>query len=367
MRNRRVVVPWPVLYLISSPHSPLRTAQPPPMSNISKVKAQLQEKEELVAALTERLELAAEQLDRLHRTGADRGPRSGGGFPAELIERQETLVDDLQRAVQQWEDMQAAALMGRLEVQITELRDLIVTEVINGGAARVPKTQIDNDSDRHEELVADQGSQTVVDEEASDQQSRWEAMKAELLGGDAKSIESEKPPVVLPPTTEEPVQNSAATDLPATEITDEPVDPPPPVNFETADAAALKTAIDIRDEYIAHLIKRLRSADSRTRLPTDWAEFDNMPAELCLQVEELQKQLEESLRLSEVEFSVERARLGREASRLRQLDESIEKMMRERGLGANDDDLDTDDEQQSGSGTRWLRMLGINRNTDDEE
>ena len=42
-------------------------------------------------------------------------------------------------------------------------------------------------------------------------------------------------------------------------------------------------------------------------------------------------------------------------------------MMRERGLGANDDDLDTDDAQQSGSGTRWLRMLGINRNTDDEE
>jgi hypothetical protein len=337
------------------------------MSNISQVEAQLQEKEELVAALIERLELAAEQLDRLHRTGADRGARSGGGFPPELIESQKTLVDDLQRAVQQWEDMQAAALMGRLEVQITELRDLIVAEVTNGGAGRVPQTQIDNDSNRRVELAVDQGSQTVVDEETSEQQSRWEAMKAELLGGDSKSTEPENPPVKSTPAAAEPVQSNAATVPPSTKIIDEPVDPPPPVDFETADTSALKKAISVRDEYIAYLIKQLRIADSRTSLPTDWAEFVNMPAELCLRVEELQRQLEKSLRLSEVERSVERARLGREESRLRQLDESIQKTMRERGLSSNDDNLDVDDEQQSGSGTRWLRMLGINRNADDEE
>ena len=338
------------------------------MSNISKVKAQLEEKEELVAALTERLELAAEQLDRLHRTGADRGVRSGGGFPPELIERQEALVDDLQRAVQQWEDMQAAALMGQLNVQVTELRDLIVSGVINGNAGRVPKTQIDTNPDQHVTLVADQDPQTAVGNETSDQTSRWEEMKAELLGADSKSTEQENHPVESSPDASAPAESDNASVPPSDVLIDEPAEPPPPVDFETADTAALQKSIDVRDEYIAYLITKLRTAESGSRLPIDWAEIDNMPTELCLQVEELQRQLDESLRLSVVERSVERARLGREDSRLRQLDESLQKLMRERGQGSQAADPDAnDDEQQSGSSTRWLRMLGINRNADDEE
>lgn len=40
---------------------------------VESLEAQLADRDQLVAALTERLEQAAEQLDRLHRTGADRG------------------------------------------------------------------------------------------------------------------------------------------------------------------------------------------------------------------------------------------------------------------------------------------------------
>ena len=91
------------------------------------VRNQLREKEHLVAALTERLEQAAEQLDRLRRTGVDKGRRPlGGGFPAEVIDDHKHTLEDLKRVITNWEDIQAGATLGRIETQIMELRELIV-------------------------------------------------------------------------------------------------------------------------------------------------------------------------------------------------------------------------------------------------
>ena len=81
----------------------------PATGDVTALEAKLKEKEKLVGALTKRLEQAAEQLDRLQRSGAKKGGRGrGGGLPAELVEEQKTLTEDLKRAVEQWEAMQAA-------------------------------------------------------------------------------------------------------------------------------------------------------------------------------------------------------------------------------------------------------------------
>src|SRR4029077_79348 len=95
-------------------------------ADIDLIQNQLHEKEQLVAALTERLEQAAEQLDRVRRTGADKGgrrPQGGGGLPAELVEEHKTTLEDLKRVIARWEDIQAEAALGRIETQIVELRD----------------------------------------------------------------------------------------------------------------------------------------------------------------------------------------------------------------------------------------------------
>ena len=93
------------------------------------LESKLRGKNELVAIPTERLKQTAEQLDRNHRMGADRGLRVGGGIPPEVIQTQKTLDEDLQRAVEQWEGMQAAATLGRIEIQISELRDLFTGQL----------------------------------------------------------------------------------------------------------------------------------------------------------------------------------------------------------------------------------------------
>src|SRR5579863_555003 len=94
--------------------------------DVATVQNRLREKEQLVAALTERLEQAAEQLDRLRRTGVDKGRRPlTGGFPAEVIEDHKNTLEDLKRVIARWEELQTGASLDRIETQIGELRDLL--------------------------------------------------------------------------------------------------------------------------------------------------------------------------------------------------------------------------------------------------
>ena len=73
-------------------------------------------KDELVTALTVQMEQLAEQLDRCS------APAPTANAVAELcrpefIEGHKKIVGDLERIVQQWEDMQAGMMLGRIEVQ----------------------------------------------------------------------------------------------------------------------------------------------------------------------------------------------------------------------------------------------------------
>ncbi len=70
--------------------------------------------------------------------------------------------------------------------------------------------------------------------------------------------------------------------------------------------------------------------------------------------------------MSEVELSIERAKLGREAARLKQLEEQTQKAAARVGLAVADaeraehDDDEPETTQRQADG-RWLRMLGRNK------
>lgn len=301
-------------------------------ADLAAAEAQLQDKEQLVAALTERLEQAAEQLDRVHRTGGDRRAHLGG-FPPELVEQQKSLVDELQHAVETWEAMQASLVLGRLEVQITELRDLVserLTAAPVAGTMPVPAERLGSETPRRSQGddAAPQG---------------WEALKASLLG-DA-------------PPAEADAADGTADDSAA----DEPLElenAPPPLDPESANPDELRRAIDARDEFIAQLARNLRRLNTRHRLPDDWSALANVPDELRERLMALERRLEESLRLAEVETSLERARLGREAIRLRLWEEQLQKEARRHTAAAGPPKEADDTDPKS---RRWLRMLGMNK------
>jgi hypothetical protein len=105
----------------------------------------------------------------------------------------------------------------------------------------------------------------------------------------------------------------------------------------------------------------LRLSESLGLVPHSWSVVENVPADLRLRLESLERRLEETLRLSEVELSLQRAKLAREEARIRALDEQTQKDMRRArhttSASASEAADRRNDQSAAGSG-RWMRMLG---------
>lgn len=317
------------------------------------LQARLADREQLVEELTSRLEQAAEQLDRFKRTGADRGGRiinGGGGLPASLVEQQQTLTEELQQAVRDWENMQPTVLLSRVEMQITELRDLMFER---GDGMAVPAPTKETSSASASQLTkpsstpTDNGS-TNGDVDPSGM-SLYEQFKAGLTGDEPPADESNASSVPTESASESaPTAEAAArpveAEIPA-------VDPPEEIDLESADEEALREAVHQRDSYITYLLRRLRAKEVAAWPAGEWKDLEGVPGELAVRLEEYEKQLEELLRLAEVETSLERARLGREAAKLELERQQIQSVMSHLQLSEEcEDDVDDADDEGDSNG-----------------
>jgi hypothetical protein len=299
---------------------------------IAALEAQLSDKEQIVAALTERLEQAAEQLDRLHRTGADRGMRIGvAGLPPELVEQQQKLSDDLGRALQQWEEMQPGAFLSRLESQLSEIQEGV--RRLESGDGSVRSSHSGHGSDEPPRSSS-QSPKSILD-----------FMKASMG----------VPTEAAPPDEVPAAEPGAAAQQVVCHIPLPPLEEPPaPVDFAQASPEHLVAACEARDTYVVYLLHRLRQIESLGHVPNSWAGLENAPAELRSSLEDLEKRLQETLRLAEVELSLQRAKLAREEARIHSLDEQMQKELRRVREASDDQSAPAEDL----SGSRWRRMLG---------
>lgn len=306
----------------------------------------LSEREKMVSALTSRLEQAAEQLDRLRRSGADRGGKLLSGIPAEVIDEQRDLINDLKSAIQHWEELQSTSAMGRFEAQLAELREMLAEQLNLKGkidtrssgsllGSPAPSKPSKPSSSRHDE-GAGGGS--------------WDEMKARLLGDSGQKDSSTDNSDVMIPGAEPP--SSQAEQIPGSEPSDEtPTEtsfdveiherPVPVENFEDADAETLRSAVTARDEHIDHLMDVIQTLKEQGGM----VELED--------AKKRQAELEEKLRKSEIEMSMERAKLSREESRLKQLAEELKNPnMRKK----NEEKPKPDEREEKGN--RWSKFLG---------
>jgi hypothetical protein len=308
---------------------------------VETLEAQLAEREQLVTALTERLEQAAEQLDRLHRTGADRGVRSGIlGIPPELIAQQQKLVEDLQQAVQQWEDMQPGAFFGRLESQLTQIHDLVLS---SGGGQGSTDAAFSRSESRYESSPSRRNPSDSPKSVLEFMKASYQAADSPPASEDAATADANSQPQAPAPVL--------SIDLPPLQ------DAPEAVDVQSATREDLAQACEARDGYIVYLLQRLRQIESMGHVPNSWAGLENVPDQLRTRLEALEKRLEETLRLSEVEQSLQRAKLAREEVRIRVMDEQLQKDLKR----ARDDAgsaSDSDGGKGEASSSRWKRMLG---------
>ena len=149
------------------------------------VQQQLDEKDQLIRALTDRLEEAAEQLDRVSRSGGKPGPSGGrssggSGVSAELLAGQQTIIEQLEKSAELWEDVQPRDVFMRMEEQLDGLRRILETSSVSRPAAAVAP----RDAAAPQAAPAPREAATPADAPATkvDPLSGWEKMKAELMG-----------------------------------------------------------------------------------------------------------------------------------------------------------------------------------------
>ncbi|MEO1999142.1 MAG: hypothetical protein ABGZ17_28180 [Planctomycetaceae bacterium] len=321
---------------------------------IQNLETRLCERDQVVAALTQRLEQAAEQLDRFQRTQRD------PATPETAIETESASQvlpfattathDDVQRILEQWNAAQPQAALQRIETSLSELHASLRTQYATTQAEPAAF-----DAAFETESIADSELPHATESLPSDALAKWEQIKAQLFGEQPRPVEvsgpvSDSRDVVAAPHA------PSATPHKALEI----VEPPEAIEFDGGDLESLHSAISQRDQYIAFLIRRLRIAE----VPTDWAtdatRESGVTNEQSSSVTRLHQTLDEHLRLAEVELAMERARLSRESTRLKALNQRLTRQMTALDASANEV-VSAETTNESTSTRRWLRFLGSER------
>lgn len=299
---------------------------------------ELASKNALVETLTEQLERAAEEIDRMQRSGADR--RRGGGLPSDLVDDQRQLMTDMHRIVQQWEDLQAGLSLGRIEIQLTELREFVGDRLDN------PRIMAG--------FVESSEPPAVITEHASHTSSRLfrsESNDAPTTTTGLTAWEQLKSQMLDSPTESAAEAEACAVPLP------EPLPPAPiPIDEATADLGALRTAVYERDTYIAACLRRLRTAEEVT-IPQDWSHLEETSPEYAESMQRMATRLEETLRMAEVELSLERAQVARTQMHVAAQQETIAKHLKRLGV-ASIDELASVGGGAGAPDRRWSRFLG---------
>jgi hypothetical protein len=355
-------------------------------ADIELIQNQLREKEQLVAALTERLEQAAEQLDRMRRTGADKGrrPLGGGGLPTELVDEHKSTLEDLKRVIARWEDIQAGAALGRIETQIVELRDLVVSGgVVSGGVASGGGISGGISSNAGVSAGLAQATPGASNPTAAPARPAeavanrpsgkaggnawWEAQKAAMLGEPVSAaVQAELAQQSPAAASHEPTgQTGESTggstggstgsfDLAGFNIPDLPA----PVNIEELSPEEAHAAIRQRDELIAQLREPLLLWKTAGQLPAGFRSIAEIPEPLKQCIADLEAQWQAKFRQVELDLSLERARLARDQSAVRQQQEAFQKQSRNGGSVSKADSDPGDKDEDGSSKRRWFRFMG---------
>lgn len=317
------MVPFPkVIPVSATPASPNSTHPAVEQSGAQQIAAlmdQVRSKDALVLQLTERLEAAAEQLDRLQRSGADKvRPGGGGGGSRELLEQTGQLTTRVEEALECWN--QSSGHYEHILQRLDEIGQHIFSSPEGGGgearAARPASSQTSSPTSGGSASAggAGQGGGTF-----------WERMKASMVDG--------TPP---PPTPNaKPIQTSLESEDAEGGISDESIDAqlaaieevtqsPTVIDVDTASIEDLRTAVTSRDEYISALIREFRQIQIMPPLPEDLENSGLAPEELLVSLKELETRFKTGIQRENFELSLERARMGRERSRLDQVKAQLE-------------------------------------------
>lgn len=195
----------------------------------------------------------------------------------------------------------------------------------------------------------------------------WDSIRQSFLASTDDAVVEESPEPSDPPVAE--------TEIRAAEVTEPPDDPPEPLKFDVPEPFdcsgieddALRAVFLEREEILRllslHLLQRPQPPAVLT-IEQLREMADSLPEDLRQRVETSLSRLDEQHRLTELELSLERARMARQKTSLEETRCRLENTARQMGYVMRDDgtlEELPEGQEASGTGRRWTRVLGFGR------
>ncbi len=256
------------------------------------------EKDDLLKVLTERLELAAEQLDRLRRQGSVLEPAQHlVQAPKSTQLDSPAVLEDLRQMLVDWQDLQTRDWFGSLEERLDGIHGLV--SHLQSMPSR-PTTEEKTSSPSVAEILAKY--------QTADKASAENAPSAEMAA----------------------IEEIRDCDAPATQL--ELPELPPPLDIEHGSTEELREGLRQREEYISRLRDYLQAYDNLNSAPIEGPDLGPLSEEQTAVVEAWEAKVRKELRQTQIQLWVERAQLSREQMQLQQKLHHLETETRRLGL-----------------------------------
>ncbi|MBI1311618.1 hypothetical protein GC176_10015 [bacterium] len=301
-------------------------------ARVSELERRLAERNRLVEILTERLEQAADQIDRLQRSGGALKSDAPAGLSPEFLNEHRELAQRIESFHSAWEERYEGPSLRRIEASLADLAERFDELRPVKGPMEPAITSFLNQIERDEH---DDGEASGIDCEREAGPAVRPREKSARASGPTGRIEI----VLLTPTDEH-----VPDDVPL----------PAAIDVEEATPGDLHDAVIQRDRYLSWLCQKVRTIASRLDAWLKLWESNHEGAPSNDQFGELRQLIHSQIQVLEVELSIERAKLFREQSRLEQEQERLtrerEQFAKERGHGASG-------ENDTALMKRWKRFM----------
>lgn len=274
-------------------------------TEIHELQQLVHEKDDLLKVLTERLEMAAEQLDRLRRQGGALEPASGQSALGPVDDPE--LADDLRQMLTDWRDLQDRGWFGSLEDRLVGLHDLVSN--LEGGSV---STRADELPAKESHAGTEEASPSVADILA-----RYSASTGESAAPTAQPDEPSAP--------SSPAEEHSTTTL-------ELPDLPPAVDIDHATEDELREALRQREDYIVRLRDYLLAYDKSSEPVVPPADLGSLTADQRAAMEAWEGRIRKELRQTQIQLWVERAQLSREQMQMQQLQHQLDTESKRMGI-----------------------------------
>jgi hypothetical protein len=324
-----------------------------------KLEELVQEKDQLLCILSERLEQAVEQLDRFRREGTQ--PTFEEQAPSlndDSTEVKGDLRDDLRQMLDDWQGLQQRGWFDQLNQRLDSIQRL---------ASQVDvKSHSGFNSAAQASAPVESPAKSKVSQH--DDAGDYTSSVADILKRFGKET-SKEPEVPVKSVVETPARSetlplvAGVTISERSTISERMLVPLPPhpedVDIETADLATLKSAVAARDSYIAQLEEYLQTMENTAQQQIQFPNLSELTETQRQVLDHWSESIRKEFRQTQIQISLERAQLSRETMKLQHRQHLVESEMKRLDMARRAGLLGSDDELNDGTKARgWMGLFG---------